>query len=136
MHLHQSILASVMVLGAVAVVGLGARQADPEAALLARAKAIHARSITIDTHVDIPGTNYATLALDPGTLTNLKCDLVKMKAGGLDGVSEKAVTEAKAGRYWHALRAAEQDAERQRNDDRRIVHHWSCFHKSHKYGCQ
>lgn len=86
MQLHQSILASVMVLGAVAVVGLGARQADPEAALLARAKAIHARSITIDTHVDIPGTNYATPALDPGTLTNLKCDLVKMKAGGLDGV--------------------------------------------------
>jgi membrane dipeptidase len=86
MHLHQSILASVMVLGAVAVVGLGARQPDPEAALLAKAKAIHSRAITIDTHVDIPGANYATPALDPGTLTSLKCDLVKMKAGGLDGV--------------------------------------------------
>jgi membrane dipeptidase len=75
-----------MVLSAVAVVGLGARQEDPHAQLLARAKAIHARALTIDTHVDIPGTNYATPALDPGTLTNLKCDLVKMKAGGLDGV--------------------------------------------------
>jgi membrane dipeptidase len=86
MHVNHSVLASILVLSAVAVVGIGARQADPNAALLARAKAIHARSLTIDTHVDIPGANYATPALDPGTLTNLKCDLVKMKAGGLDGV--------------------------------------------------
>ncbi len=86
MHVNHSVLASILVLSAVAVVGLGARQEDPNAVLLARAKAIHARALTIDTHVDIPGANYATPALDPGTLTNLKCDLVKMKAGGLDGV--------------------------------------------------
>ncbi len=86
MLVNHSVLASILVLSAVAVVGLGAGQQDPNAQLLARAKAIHARALTIDTHVDIPGSNYATPALDPGTLTNLKCDLVKMKAGGLDGV--------------------------------------------------
>ena len=86
MLVNHSVLASILVLSAVAVVGLGAGQQDPNAQLLARAKAIHARALTIDTHVDIPGANYATPALDPGTLTNLKCDLVKMKAGGLDGV--------------------------------------------------
>jgi membrane dipeptidase len=66
--------------------GLSARQAAPDAALLAKAKAIHAKALTIDTHVDIGGANYATPALDPGGPTDLKCDLVKMKAGGLDGV--------------------------------------------------
>jgi membrane dipeptidase len=86
MHLNHSILASVLVLSVAAVVGIGARQGNSDAALLARAKAIHARVLTIDTHVDISGANYATPALDPGTLTDLKCDLVKMKAGGLDGV--------------------------------------------------
>jgi membrane dipeptidase len=65
---------------------LAARQGAPDAALLAKAKAIHAKAITIDTHVDIGGANYATPALDPGGPTNLKCDLVKMKAGGLKGV--------------------------------------------------
>ena len=86
MHVNHSVLASILVLSAVAVVGIGARQADPNAQLLARAKAVHAKVLTIDTHVDIGGASYATPALDPGTLTNLKCDLVKMKVGGLDGV--------------------------------------------------
>ena len=53
--------------------------------LLAKAKAIHERAVTLDTHVDI-GANYATPELDPGKLTRLKCDLVKMKQGSLDGV--------------------------------------------------
>ncbi len=53
---------------------------------MAKAKAIHAAAITIDTHVDIGGANYATPALDPGLPTNRKCDLPKMKAGGLDAV--------------------------------------------------
>ena len=86
MHVNHAVLASILVLAVVAAVGVGARQGNPDAALLARAKAIHAKALTIDTHVDISGANYATPALDPGTLTNLKCDLVKMKAGGLDGV--------------------------------------------------
>ena len=52
------------------VVGVGvvltARQAGKEDPLMAKAKAIHAAAITIDTHVDIGGANYATPALDPG----------------------------------------------------------------------
>jgi membrane dipeptidase len=71
---------------AATVIGVGASQTAPDAALMTKAKAIHDRAITIDSHVDISGANYATPALDPGTPTNLKCDLVKMKAGGLDGV--------------------------------------------------
>jgi hypothetical protein len=48
--------------------------------------AIHQRAITIDTHVDIGGANYATPALDAGApSTPLKCDLTKMEKGGLDG---------------------------------------------------
>jgi membrane dipeptidase len=67
-------------------VALSARQAPADAALLAKAKAIHEKAITIDTHVDIGGADYATEKLDPGLPTNRKCDLPKMKAGGLDGV--------------------------------------------------
>ena len=60
--------------------------ATSEDAILVKAKAIHAKAISIDTHVDIGGASYATPALDPGTRTNRKCDLVKMKEGGLKGV--------------------------------------------------
>ncbi len=67
-------------------VSLSARQAPADAALRAKAKAIHEKAITIDTHVDIGGADYATEKLDPGLPTNRKCDLPKMKAGGLDGV--------------------------------------------------
>ncbi len=67
-------------------VALSARQAPPDAALLAKARAIHEKAITLDSHVDIGGADYATEKLDPGLPTNRKCDLPKMKAGGLDGV--------------------------------------------------
>ena len=47
------------------------------------ALAVHARVLTIDTHVDI-GSGYATHVLDPGGLTPAQVDLPKMRAGGLD----------------------------------------------------
>jgi len=53
-----------------------------DAALVARARAIHERVITIDTHKDIPG-NYATPEADPRTM-NSQVNLEKMKAGGYD----------------------------------------------------
>lgn len=57
------------------------------AELLAQAEAIHRRIITLDTHVDIAGPQYATDKLDPGVdHPGLQCDLVKMAAGGVDGV--------------------------------------------------
>lgn len=47
------------------------------------ARALHARVLTLDTHVDI-GRGYATVRLDPGSFTRAQVDLPKMRAGGLD----------------------------------------------------
>jgi len=61
---------------------LGAQPADD--ALLATAKAIHARVLSIDTHVDINPANF--LATGPNYTTRLprtQVDLVKMENGGL-----------------------------------------------------
>ena len=57
-----------------------------EEQIIARAAAIHKKALTIDTHVDIKPV-YATKELDPGVDNpKLKCDLVKMNKGGVDGV--------------------------------------------------
>ncbi len=53
-----------------------------DADALARARALHARIITIDTHDDIP-LNFATADVDPLN-ANRQVNLEKMKAGGLD----------------------------------------------------
>ncbi|MFC1730816.1 dipeptidase [candidate division KSB1 bacterium] len=48
---------------------------------------VHQKALTLDTHVDIPGAQYATEALDPGIDNpNQRCNLPKMEQGGLDGV--------------------------------------------------
>jgi len=86
MPTKSAVFATILALSLALGVGLGARQAGPDAALLAKAKTIHEKAITIDTHVDIGGATYATEKLDPGLPTSRKCDLPKMKAGGLDGV--------------------------------------------------
>jgi len=53
----------------------------------AKARAIHRHTLTLDSHVDIAGAQYATQELDPGIENpRLQCDLVKMEKGGLDGV--------------------------------------------------
>jgi membrane dipeptidase len=59
-----------------------AQSKPTEDQIMARAKKVHAEAISIDTHVDIP----EQWRQDPGTLTSNKCDLVKMKNGGLKGV--------------------------------------------------
>ena len=52
-----------------------------------RAKLIHKKALTLDSHVDIPGIQYATEAIDPGIDNpKLKCDLFKMNKGDVDGV--------------------------------------------------
>jgi membrane dipeptidase len=63
--------------------GAAAQQAQPSRdAVRVKAEAIHARALTIDTHVDIAmrGGDYGVIT--PGQ----KCDLVKMKQGGMKGV--------------------------------------------------
>jgi len=58
-----------------------------EQQIIRRAKVIHKKVLTLDSHVDILNAKYATEALDPGVDNpKLKCDLVKMNKGGMDGV--------------------------------------------------
>ena len=61
----------------------GTPEERAEAALTARATAIHERVLTLDTHIDIP-LNFATRAVDPGVSGDFQVDLPKMRAGGLD----------------------------------------------------
>ena len=69
---------------AIALLGLvGCTGGDPEDALVGRARSLHERVLTLDTHIDIP-LNYATAAVDPGVLNDFQVDLTKMRAGGLD----------------------------------------------------
>ena len=58
-----------------------------EEQIIQKATKIHQRAFTLDTHVDIAGERYATEVLDPGIEhPRLRCDLVKMNKGGMDGV--------------------------------------------------
>jgi membrane dipeptidase len=84
MNPNRGVLACLLALPlAVMTVSRPVPQADP---IVAKALAIHKRVISLDSHVDIAGANYATPALDPGAPdTNLKCDLTKMEKGGLTG---------------------------------------------------
>jgi membrane dipeptidase len=56
---------------------------ETEEELTARAREIHDRVITIDTHDDIP-SNFATAEVDPGVRGDRQVDLPKMEEGGLD----------------------------------------------------
>ena len=63
------------------------QQQMTEQQIISMAMVIHKKALTIDTHVDILNAKYATKACDPGIDNpKLKCDLVKMNKGGLDGV--------------------------------------------------
>lgn len=53
--------------------------ADP----VERARRLHLRVLTLDSHVDIP-FDYATPAVDPCAVTGLQVDVPKMREGGLD----------------------------------------------------
>jgi membrane dipeptidase len=71
---------------------------------------IHARLLTIDTHIDIP-EDYATPASDPGKKGDMQVDLPKMREGGLDAgffivyVAQGPMTPAGyAGAYRAAVR--------------------------------
>jgi len=56
-----------------------------DAAMIARARAIHERVLTIDTHVDIAPANFRADTLNYATrLPRTQVDLVKMEEGGLD----------------------------------------------------
>jgi membrane dipeptidase len=56
---------------------------DAEAELVTRARGVHDRVLTIDTHDDIP-FDFATPDADPGVRGDRRVDLPKMREGGLD----------------------------------------------------
>ena len=77
---------SLGVLGAAAAAAsMGAMQVTPQdsAALIARAKAIHDRVITLDTHNDINANNFTAECNYTMRLTN-QVNLPKMMEGGID----------------------------------------------------
>ena len=80
-----AVLAALVQLGAGAAAGAAAAPAaqETEAALAARARAIHDRVLTIDTHDDI-GLDFATADVDLGVRGTRQVDLPKMEEGGLD----------------------------------------------------
>ena len=68
------------------IAACGAPSESPEMTedeLVAKARGIHDRVLTIDTHDDIP-FNFATEEVDPGKRGGRQVDLPKMEEGGLD----------------------------------------------------
>jgi membrane dipeptidase len=63
-----------------------ARTAPSDDALAARARAIHERVMTLDTHVDIDPGNFLPGELNYAQRLNTQVDLTKMEQGGLDAV--------------------------------------------------
>ena len=68
--------------------GAGAASAAQSAPadMLARAQAIHARVLTLDTHVDISPRNFTTTAPNYTTRLGTQVNIPKMEEGGLDAV--------------------------------------------------
>lgn len=81
MRLHRLLLALALPLAACARPATRPSQLS-DAELLDRARALHERIITIDTHDDIP-LNFATPEVDPLNYDR-QVNLTKMKTGGLD----------------------------------------------------
>jgi membrane dipeptidase len=74
-------IAGAAVMGWCLVVGVAAQGAGPaKDPVRAKAEAIHAKALTLDTHVDMRAGDYGVLT--PGQ----KVDLVKMQQGGMKGV--------------------------------------------------
>jgi microsomal dipeptidase-like Zn-dependent dipeptidase len=79
-------VSTIMILALIIFLGC-AQKPMTEEQIIQLAKDIHERAITLDTHVDIAGERYATAEIDPGIDNpRLRCDLVKMNKGGMDGV--------------------------------------------------
>src|SRR5262245_30777009 len=61
-------------------------QAGNEDALIARARGIHERVVTMDTHVDINPNNFQPGQANYVTGVNTQVDLPKAEQGGLDAI--------------------------------------------------
>ena len=65
------------------LINLSCEKSMTEEKIIAMAKEIHERVLTIDTHDDIP-SNFATEEVDPGVRGDRQIDIPKMQEGGLD----------------------------------------------------
>jgi membrane dipeptidase len=80
-------LAALLAFGGVSCASTQTPSAMSEADLTARARAIHERVMTLDTHVDINPANFTTAGPNYAQrLPRTQVDLAKMEEGGLDAV--------------------------------------------------
>ena len=80
-------LAAVTALATTATSLVAQSTAPPDPALVARARAIHERVLTLDTHVDINPSNFRLDTANYGReLERTQVDVAKMEKGGLDAV--------------------------------------------------
>jgi membrane dipeptidase len=81
-----SLLGSLSLLAAGTLSAQSGKKPADEAAVMATARAIHARVLSLDTHVDISPANFRdTLPNYTVKLPRTQVDLVKMEEGGLGG---------------------------------------------------
>lgn len=86
--LTTTILATVVACAATACATNPAPAPAPtsDAAFMERARAVHDRVLTLDTHVDIDPENFQAGQLNYAQRLNTQVDLTKMEQGGLDAV--------------------------------------------------
>lgn len=85
-HVRTSAVLSSCALALVASLGTTAGAQQPSDALVAKAKAVHAKVFSIDTHVDISPNNFSTTGPNYASkLPRTQVDLVKMEEGGMGG---------------------------------------------------
>jgi membrane dipeptidase len=83
-----------------------ASTAASDDAFMARARAVHDRVLTLDTHVDIDPGNFQVGTLNYAQRLNTQVDLTKMEQGGLDAiffsiyVGQGALDDAGYARAW------------------------------------
>ncbi|CAN5616857.1 dipeptidase [soil metagenome] len=84
---RSRLMPAAAIVAAASLSGFAAAPAETEAQQLDRARAIHDRVITMDTHVDINPNNFIAGQANYVTgLENTQVDLPKMESGGLDAV--------------------------------------------------
>ena len=82
-HFSRSVLAAGLVVTGTMPL---AAQAPTDEAILAKARAIHAKVFSVDTHVDISPANFTSTGPNyTQKLPRTQVDLVKMEEGGLSG---------------------------------------------------
>ena len=84
LHAAAAVLLGVLPVSAQQTPPPGRLAAAVEAARAARARAVHERVITIDTHVDISPANFVELSRNYANELGTQVNLPKMRTGGLD----------------------------------------------------